>query len=110
VSSIPTNQGAMVALQTLQNANRTMQSVQSQVATGMRAAAALGAAQSRIDAQNAFLESQTQSLEIGIGAPVDADMEEASGRLQALLVRKQLGAQALSIADQQPQSILSLFR
>ena len=41
---------------------------------------------------------------------VDADMEEASARLQALQVQQQLGVQALSIANQAPQVILSLFK
>jgi flagellin len=41
---------------------------------------------------------------------VDADMEAASARLQALQVQQQLGVQALSIANQAPQSVLSLFR
>ncbi len=41
---------------------------------------------------------------------VDANMEEASARLQALQVQQQLGIQALSIANQQPQNLLSLFR
>ncbi|MEO0362926.1 MAG: flagellin, partial [Pseudomonadota bacterium] len=40
----------------------------------------------------------------------DADLEAASARLQALQVQQQLGTQALSIANQQPQSILALFR
>jgi flagellin len=33
-----------------------------------------------------------------------------SARLQALQVKQQLGVQALSIANAQPQIILSLFR
>jgi flagellin len=37
-------------------------------------------------------------------------MEEASARLQALQTQQQLGIQALSIANQAPSSILSLFR
>ncbi len=45
-----------------------------------------------------------------MGALVDADMEAASARLQALQVQQQLGVQALSIANQAPQSVLSLFR
>ncbi|MCH3802113.1 hypothetical protein LZB51_08935, partial [Campylobacter jejuni] len=51
----------------------------------------------------------TDSLKTGIGALVDADMEEASARLQALQTQQQLGIQSLSIANQAPQSILSLF-
>jgi flagellin len=37
-------------------------------------------------------------------------MEAASPRLQSLQVQQQLGIQSLSIANQSPQSILSLFR
>ncbi len=49
-------------------------------------------------------------MKAGIGAMVDANMEEVSARLQALQVQQQLGVQSLSIANQAPQSILSLFR
>ena len=52
----------------------------------------------------------TDSLTTGIGSLVDADMEETSARLQALQVQQQLATQSLSIANQQPQNILSLFR
>jgi flagellin len=74
------------------------------------AAASFGAAQARIEAQNAFASKQADALKEGVGALVDADMEEASARLQALQVQQQLGIQALSIANQNPQNILSLFR
>ncbi len=50
------------------------------------------------------------SLEVGVGNLVDADMARESARLQALQVQQQLGAQALSIANQAPQIILSLFK
>jgi len=78
--------------------------------TAIAAAADFGAAQIRIDSQNAFLGKQMDALKVGVGAYVDADMEEASARLQALQVQQQLGIQALSIANQAPQNILSLFR
>lgn len=78
--------------------------------TANAAAAAFGAAQARIDAQNAFLSKQADSLKAGVSAMVDADMEEASARLTALQTQQQLGIQALSIANQAPQSVLSLFR
>ena len=74
------------------------------------AAATFGAAQARIDAQNEFLGKQMDALKNGVGAMVDADMEEASARLTALQTQQQLGIQSLSIANQAPQSILSLFR
>lgn len=74
------------------------------------AAASFGSAQSRISLQNEFITRLTDSLQSGIGSLVDADLEAASARLQALQVQQQLGVQSLSIANQAPQSILSLFR
>jgi flagellin len=84
--------------------------VDTQLDTVNTAAATFGAAQIRIDGQAAFLTKQMDALKEGVGALVDADMEEASARLQALQVQQQLGIQALSIANQAPQSVLSLFR
>jgi len=74
------------------------------------AAASFGSAQGRIETQSNFVSNMTDALKSGIGSMVDADMEEASARLQALQVQQQLATQSLSIANQAPQSILSLFR
>lgn len=74
------------------------------------AAAAFGSSEGRIEIQRNFIGKLTDSMKSGIGALVDADMEEASARLQALQVQQQLGIQALSIANQAPQTLLSLFR
>lgn len=74
------------------------------------AAAAFGSAQTRVDTQKEFIGKLVDSMKAGIGSLVDADMEEASARLQALQVQQQLSTQALSIANQQPQALLSLFR
>ncbi len=74
------------------------------------AAASYGSVQKRIDIQNEFVGNLMDSMKSGIGSLVDADLEETSARLQALQVQQQLGIQALSIANQQPQNILSLFR
>lgn len=52
----------------------------------------------------------TDVLQAGIGNLVDADVAKESAHLQALQVQQQLGAQALSIANQAPQIILSLFK
>ena len=78
--------------------------------TSIDAAAEFGSSQGRIDTQAEFISNLTDSLKTGIGALVDADMEETSARLQALQVQQQLGVQSLSIANQAPQTILSLFR
>ncbi|MEL6691699.1 MAG: flagellin [Pseudomonadota bacterium] len=74
------------------------------------AAAAFGSAQKRIETQSEFVQTMVDSLTTGIGGLTDTDMEAASAKLQALQVQQQLGTQALSIANQAPQSLLSLFR
>ncbi len=73
-------------------------------------AAAFGSSQMRIESQSDFVSGLTDALKSGIGTLVDADMEETSAKLQALQVQQQLAVQALSIANQAPQSLLSLFR
>ncbi len=91
-------------------AQAALADIETMIQLAIDAAASFGSAQGRIDIQNDFVSSLSDSLRAGIGAMVDADMEEASARLQALQVQQQLGIQALSIANQAPQNILSLFR
>jgi len=73
-------------------------------------AANLGAGKQRVTLQKNFVTSLMDAVDRGISTLVDADMTEESTKLQALQVQQQLGTQALSIANQQSQSILSLFR
>lgn len=80
------------------------------IQTAVDSAANFGSAQGRIETQSDFISGLTDALKSGIGSLVDADMEETSARLQALQVQQQLGVQALSIANQAPQQLLSLFR
>ncbi len=70
----------------------------------------LGAQARQIEAHNTFVSKLSDVLNTGIGNLVDADLAKESARLQALQVQQQLGAQALSIANQQPQIVLSLFK
>ncbi len=70
----------------------------------------IGAQAKQIQAHSTFVSKLTDTLESGIGNLVDADLAKESARLQALQVQQQLGAQALSIANQAPQIILSLFQ
>jgi flagellin len=74
------------------------------------AATNLGANQQRIDLQTDFVSALKDAITSGISQLVDADMNQESTRLQALQVKQQLGVQALSIANQSSQNILSLFR
>ncbi|HSX54526.1 MAG TPA: flagellin [Sphingomonas sp.] len=70
----------------------------------------LGAASRKIEGQLSFTSKLSDVVTTGIGNLVDADLAKESANLQALQVRQQLGVQALSIANQAPQTILSLFR
>jgi flagellin len=63
-----------------------------------------------VDAQIAYNRDKLDALDGGLGALIDADLAKESARLQALQIRQQLGTQSLSIANQAPQSLLSLFR
>jgi flagellin len=74
------------------------------------AASNLGAVKKRISLQQDFVTNLMSALDRGIGALVDADMNEESTKLQALQVKQQLGIQALGIANAQSQNILRLFQ
>lgn len=74
------------------------------------AASNLGALKQRTTMQKEFVASLMDAISRGVGTLVDADMNDESTRLQALQVQQQLGIQALSIANQNTQAILSLFR
>ena len=97
---VTTDQGALGALNAIDGL----------IDKSVNATAAFGTVQNRIETQSDFVSSLTNSFKSGIGSLVDADMEEVSARLQALQTQQQLGVQSLSIANQAPQTILSLFR
>ncbi len=72
--------------------------------------ATLASGEKKFSVQNDFVSKLVDTLKAGIGNLVDADLAQESARLQSLQVKQQLGVQALSIANAQPQIILSLFR
>ena len=79
--------------------------------TGLNnALATMGSQAAALDIQNEFLSKLSDTIEQGIGNLVDADLAKESARLQSLQIKQQLGAQALSIANQAPSLILSFFR
>ena len=74
------------------------------------ALAKLSAGAAKFSIQAAFTQKLSDTLTAGIGNLVDANMADESASLQSLQVKQQLGVQALSIANQAPQTILSLFQ
>jgi flagellin len=71
---------------------------------------AYGAASNYVSNQITYNSNKIDSLNSGMGSLIDADMAKESANLQALQIRQQLGTQALSIANQAPSSLLSLFK
>lgn len=84
--------------------------VQASIININKALGALGSQLRQIEAHNVFLSKLSDAIETGIGNLVDANLAKESARLQALNVKQELGTQALSIANRQPQQILNLFK
>ncbi len=68
-----------------------------------------GAGAKRLEIAGTFVEKISDAVEVGIGNLVDADLARESANLQSFQVKQQLGIQALAIANQAPQTVLSLF-
>ncbi|MBA4808105.1 flagellin [Brevundimonas sp.] len=98
------------ALTTQAAATSALTAVTAAITTASSRLAELGAQAKQIERHTTFVSKLSDSLESGIGNLVDADLAKESARLQALQVQQQLGVQALSIANQAPQVILSLFQ
>jgi flagellin len=63
-----------------------------------------------VNNQMAYNSDKIDALNTGLGSLVDADLAKESAQLQALQIRQQLGTQSLSLANQAPQTLLSLFK
>lgn len=74
------------------------------------ALARLGTGSNSLSTHLKFVSKLQDALESGVGNLVDADLGKESARLQSLQTKRQLGVQALSIANQSPSVLLGLFR
>lgn len=72
--------------------------------------ARLGTASKTLEKLKTFMGKLQDSMNAGVGSLVDADLAKESARLQSLQTKQQLGVQALSIANQAPNVITSLFK
>ncbi|MBL4788056.1 MAG: flagellin [Kordiimonadaceae bacterium] len=97
-------------ISTVALASAAVTNIEDSIANVNTALSALGSGANRLDLQRTFVDSLSDNIEVGIGNLVDADLARTSADLQALQVRQQLGLQALSIANQAPGTVLSLFR
>jgi flagellin len=99
-SSIATQTAASSLVGTIQTALTNVDSALAQLSSGS----------AKFSIQATFTQNLSDTLTTGIGNLVDANMAQESAQLQSLQVKQQLGVQALSIANQAPQTILSLFQ
>jgi flagellin len=97
-------------ISTVTSASSILTSLNTSISQVNQALGNLGSQAKQIEAHLGFVSKLTDVLEAGVGNLVDADLAKESARLQGLQVQQQLGAQALSIANQAPQIVLQLFR
>ena len=102
--------GTAAGLGNATSAATALLAINSAIITVSNALAALGASAKRVEIQRDFTGKLSDVLKQGVGNLVDADLAKESAMLQSLQIKQQLGVQALSIANQNPQSILTLFR
>ena len=97
-------------ISTQAKASTLVSTIQASLTNVNSALAKLSAGAAKFSIQGTFSQKLSDTLTAGIGNLIDANMAQESAKLQSLQVRQQLGIQALSIANQAPQSIMSLFR
>ena len=97
-------------ISTQAKASSLVATIQSSLTNVDAALAKLSSGAAKFSIQGTFVQKLSDTLTTGIGNLVDANMAEESAQLQSLQVKQQLGVQALSIANQAPQTILALFR
>jgi len=102
--------GSTATINTVTSATAILGSLNTSISQVNQALGNLGSQTKQIEAHLSFVNKLTDTLEAGVGNLVDADLAKESARLQGLQVKQQLGAQALSIANQAPQIVLQLFR
>ena len=108
--------GAIVTLKstatisTQAKASTLVATIQTSLTNVNSAMAKLSSGAAKFSIQATFSQKLSDTLTTGIGNLVDANMAQESAMLQSLQVKQQLGVQALSIANQAPQTILGLFR
>ena len=98
------------SVSTVTQATTSLAALTASITNVSQALGTLGSQSSQVTAHNAFVSRLDDAITAGIGNLVDADLSKESARLQALQVQQQLGTQTLSIANQAPSFILSLFK
>ena len=99
-ASIGTTAAASIQIAALNTSIANVSSALGKLGTGSKALAS----------HQTFITNLQNSIDVGIGNLVDADLAKESANLQALQTKQQLGIQALSIANQSSSILLGLFK
>ena len=119
ITLIPENMsvgGSIITIQpstnllTLASSSGALNLINASLQNTNSALARIGSIGKKVDSHIVFVGKLADALVGGVGNLVDADMATESAKLQALQIKQQLGAQAVSIANSAPQIILSLFQ
>ena len=102
--------GTTAAFTTSSSAGALLSTIDDSINNVSAALAKLGTSSKALEAHMTFIGNLQDSVTAGIGNLVDADLAKESAKLQSLQTKQQLGIQALSIANQAPQTVLSLFK
>ncbi len=101
---------ATQSIDTLTKAAASLTAVTTSIDKVSASLARLGTKSKALSTHLTFVGKLSDALEAGVGNLVDADLAKESAKLQAMQTKQQLGVQALGIANQTPQLVLSLFR
>ena len=102
--------GSGTDVSTTSNATAALTLVNASIKNVSLALAKLGSGSKALATHLSFVNKLQDAIDAGVGNIVDADLAKESAKIQALQTKQQLGFQALSIANQGPSSLLSLFR
>jgi len=99
-ASIGTTAAASIQIAALNTSIANVSSALGKLGTGSKALAS----------HQTFITNLQNTIDVGVGNLVDADLAKESANLQALQTKQQLGIQALSIANQSSSILLGLFK
>jgi flagellin len=101
---------ATTTITTVATASAAIALVNTSIANVSSALSKLGTGSKSLGSHLNFVTKLQDSIDVGIGNLVDADLAKESAKLQSLQTKQQLGVQALSIANQSSSILLGLFR
>jgi flagellin len=107
IGGVPTALGGGVA--TTAAASSMLTAIDAAAVVVGEALGTLGANQKAVEFQSSFSKTLANAVTEGLGGLVDVNLAAEAAKLQALQVKQSLAGGTLNIANQRPQTLLSLF-